>query len=60
LVRREAQNLFKIKYDKTKTDYQNAWIYDFRPTRELKVLLQKKAAEGKLDGFLNNRYDKEY
>lgn len=60
LVRREAQNLFKIKYDKAKTDYQNAWIYDFRPTRELKVLLQKKAAEGKLDGFLNNRYDKEY
>ena len=60
LVRRESENLFKIKYDKSKTDYKNAWVYDFRPTRELKVLLQKKAAEGKLDGFLTKRYDKEY
>ena len=60
LVRREAHDLFKIHYDKTKTDYQNAWVYDFRPTRELKVLLQKKAAEGKLDGFLASNYDKKY
>lgn len=60
LVRREAQNLFKIKYDKAKTDYKNAWVYDFRPTRELKTLLQKKGAEGKLDGFLTKSYDKEY
>ncbi len=57
LVRREAQEGYKIRYDKGAATYDNKTFYEFIPNRELKQELKNKIKDGKIDAFLLQKHD---
>ena len=57
LVRIEQEEAFKVYYNKTQANYNNKSFYEFKPNRELKRKLSKRAREGNLDAYLICKYD---
>lgn len=57
LVRMEAKEGFKIRYEKGMATYDNKTFYEFLPNRELKQELRDKIKNGEIDAFLLQRHD---
>lgn len=56
LIRREAKEGFKIRYEKNIATYNNKTFYDFIPNRELKQELSNKIKNGEIDAFLLDKH----
>ena len=52
LVKKEEKEYFRIKYDKTRADYNNKSFYKLEPNRELKLRLKEKIRNKEIDAFL--------
>lgn len=61
LVKMEEKEVYKIYYNKSKSNYKNKTLYEFRPNRELKIKVKQKIKDGCLDGYLikRNNYEME-
>lgn len=57
LVRLEAEEIFKVFYNKTNANYNNKIFYGFRPVREIKRSITHNAKQGILDAYSLYRYD---
>lgn len=57
LIRREAKEGYKIRYDKNIATYDNKTFYEFIPNRELKQELRTKIKNGEIDAFLLQKHD---
>jgi hypothetical protein len=51
LIRQENTETFKVRYDKSKANYNNKTFYEFKANRELKVGLKKNIKLNKIDAF---------
>lgn len=56
LVRMEAKEGYKIRYDKNEANYENKSFYQFIPNTELKRELRDKILNGEVDAFLLERH----
>ena len=57
VVRFEAREGFKIRYDKNMANYNNKIFYEFLPNKELKRELSIKIKNGEIDAFLLAKHD---
>ena len=57
VVRFEAREGFKIRYDKSMANYNNKIFYEFLPNKELKRELSIKIKNGEIDAFLLAKHD---
>lgn len=57
LVRVEDTEIYKVFYNKATADFENKFMYELRPNRELKKNLKKNIKKGILDAFLVNNYN---
>lgn len=51
LVRQETLETFKVRYDKTKANYNNKTFYEFSTNRGIKLGLKKNIKLNKIDAF---------
>lgn len=52
LIKMEEKEIFSIFYNRTKANYRNKSFYEFRPNRQLKLMLKRNIKAGRLDAFL--------
>lgn len=52
LVKREAKEIYRVKYNKRNANYDNKTFYKFSTTRQLKRMIKEKAINGELDAFI--------
>lgn len=52
LIKMEEKEIFSIYYNRTKAKYENKSFYEFRPNRQLKLMLKRNIKAGRLDAFL--------
>ena len=49
LVRKEVSNIFYVKYNKFRANYENQTFYEFKLNRFIKLALYKNVVKGKID-----------
>ena len=52
LIKMEEKEIFSIFYNRTAANYKNKSFYEFRPNRQLKLMIKRRIKAGKLDAFM--------
>ena len=52
LIKMEEKEIFSIFYNRTAANYKNKSFYEFRPNRQLKLMIKRRIKAGKLDAFI--------
>ena len=52
LIKMEEKEIFSVLYNRTGANYKNKSFYEFRPNRQLKLMIKRRIKAGKLDAFL--------
>jgi hypothetical protein len=56
LIRSTYKELYRIKYTKSKAQFNNKIFYDFKVNRDIKIKLSKRIKKGLIDTFLAYEY----
>lgn len=51
LIKMEEKEIFEVRYDKTKANFQNKTFYQFKVNRDIKLKLKQQIKEGRIDAF---------